>query len=74
MHDAIQDLYPDDFAHCFGCGKSNAEGHRLIVACGSPQERAQVVRRLVLAGIDVHEVMPFGRDLEQVFFDLVGDA
>lgn len=26
---AIQDLYPDDFAHCFGCGRSNANGHRL---------------------------------------------
>ncbi len=23
---AIQDLYPDDFAHCFGCGRLNAEG------------------------------------------------
>ena len=27
--DAIQDLYADDFAHCFGCGRSNAAGHRL---------------------------------------------
>jgi acyl-coenzyme A thioesterase PaaI-like protein len=26
---AIQDLYPDDFAHCFGCGRHNASGHRL---------------------------------------------
>ena len=26
---AIQDLYPDDFAHCFGCGWHNALGHRL---------------------------------------------
>jgi len=26
---AIQDLYPDDFAHCFGCGKHNANGHQL---------------------------------------------
>jgi acyl-coenzyme A thioesterase PaaI-like protein len=26
---AIQDLYPDDFAHCFGCGRNNADGHRL---------------------------------------------
>jgi acyl-coenzyme A thioesterase PaaI-like protein len=26
---AIQDLYPDDFAHCYGCGRSNARGHRL---------------------------------------------
>jgi acyl-coenzyme A thioesterase PaaI-like protein len=26
---AIQDLYPDDFAHCYGCGKNNPHGHRL---------------------------------------------
>ena len=26
---AIQDLYPDDFAHCFGCGRHNDRGHRL---------------------------------------------
>jgi acyl-coenzyme A thioesterase PaaI-like protein len=26
---AIQDLYPDDFAHCFGCGRHNAFGHQL---------------------------------------------
>jgi acyl-coenzyme A thioesterase PaaI-like protein len=29
MSSAIQDLYPGDFAHCFGCGRNNAEGHRL---------------------------------------------
>src|SRR5512146_3040682 len=23
---ALQDLYPDDFAHCYGCGRLNAEG------------------------------------------------
>ena len=26
---AIQDLYPEDLAHCFGCGKSNPLGHQL---------------------------------------------
>ena len=26
---AIQDLYPDDFAHCFGCGRKNPHGHQL---------------------------------------------
>lgn len=24
--DAIQDLYPDDVAHCYGCGRLNPEG------------------------------------------------
>jgi acyl-coenzyme A thioesterase PaaI-like protein len=26
---AIQDLYPDDLAHCYGCGRNNPNGHQL---------------------------------------------
>ena len=26
---AVQDHYPDDFAHCFGCGRLNPVGHHL---------------------------------------------
>jgi acyl-coenzyme A thioesterase PaaI-like protein len=26
---AIQDLYPADVAHCYGCGRDNAHGHRI---------------------------------------------
>ncbi len=26
---AIQDYYPDDVAHCFGCGKLNEHGHHI---------------------------------------------
>jgi len=26
---AVQDFYPDDVAHCFGCGRLNREGHQL---------------------------------------------
>jgi acyl-coenzyme A thioesterase PaaI-like protein len=26
---AVQDLYPDDVAHCFGCGRDNPHGHRI---------------------------------------------
>ncbi|HEX5314280.1 MAG TPA: PaaI family thioesterase [Gammaproteobacteria bacterium] len=26
---AIQDLYPEDFAHCYGCGRLNAHGYRI---------------------------------------------
>lgn len=25
----VQDAYPDDFAHCFGCGRLNAHGHQI---------------------------------------------
>lgn len=26
---AIQDVYPEDFSHCFGCGRLNEHGHRI---------------------------------------------
>lgn len=26
---AIQDIYPDNFAWCYGCGRLNEEGHQL---------------------------------------------
>ncbi|MEJ2109630.1 MAG: PaaI family thioesterase [Acidobacteriota bacterium] len=26
---AFQDCYPDDYAHCFGCGRLNEKGHRI---------------------------------------------
>jgi acyl-coenzyme A thioesterase PaaI-like protein len=26
---AVQDYYPDDFSHCYGCGRFNTHGHRL---------------------------------------------
>ena len=26
---AIQDVYPDDVAHCYGCGRLNEHGHRI---------------------------------------------
>ncbi|MBT8396553.1 MAG: PaaI family thioesterase [Gemmatimonadetes bacterium] len=26
---AVQDYYPEDVAHCFGCGSLNSEGHQL---------------------------------------------
>ena len=26
---AVQDTYPEDLSHCYGCGRLNAQGHRL---------------------------------------------
>lgn len=40
---AIQDLYPEDFAHCYGCGRNNPNGHRLK----SYVEGDEVVARFV---------------------------
>jgi acyl-coenzyme A thioesterase PaaI-like protein len=32
---SIQDLYPEDLAHCFGCGRNNAKGHQLKSYAGA---------------------------------------
>lgn len=29
MSTAFQDTYPDDVAHCYGCGRQNPAGHQL---------------------------------------------
>ena len=29
MTTAIQDTYPEDFSHCFGCGRNNEHGHQI---------------------------------------------
>jgi acyl-coenzyme A thioesterase PaaI-like protein len=29
LEPAVQDHYPEDVAHCFGCGRLNEEGHQL---------------------------------------------
>ena len=26
---AVQEFYPDDFSHCYGCGRLNGDGHQL---------------------------------------------
>ena len=59
MNPAIQDLYPDDFAHCFGCGRKNAHGHQLksfvegneVVARFSPSPHHMSVPGFVYGGL-----------------------
>ena len=46
---AIQDLYPPDLAHCFGCGRNNPSGHHLK----SFAEDGEVVTRFTPAD---HEI------------------
>jgi acyl-coenzyme A thioesterase PaaI-like protein len=29
IHDAFQDNYPDELAHCYGCGRLNEHGHQI---------------------------------------------
>jgi len=59
MNPAIQDLYPDDFAHCYGCGRNNAEGHQLksfvegdeVVAHFTPSAKHVAVPGFVYGGL-----------------------
>jgi len=55
----IQDLYPDDFAHCFGCGRDNPDGHQLksyvrgetVVAHFTPEPHHMSVPGFVYGGL-----------------------
>jgi acyl-coenzyme A thioesterase PaaI-like protein len=40
---AVQDFYPEDVAHCFGCGRLNSDGHQLKTVW----ERDETVSRFV---------------------------
>lgn len=59
MQKAIQDLYPDNLAHCFGCGKNNPEGLRLktylvddeTIAHFTPDERYTALPGFVYGGL-----------------------
>src|SRR5262249_26320691 len=54
-----QDLYPDDFAHCYGCGRKNPHGHQLksfiegneVVANFTPAAHSMSVPGFVYGGL-----------------------
>jgi acyl-coenzyme A thioesterase PaaI-like protein len=56
---AIQDLYPDDLAHCFGCGRHNPHGHQLksyiegedVVARFTPKDHDVSIPGFVYGGL-----------------------
>ena len=42
---AIQDFYPDDFAHCYGCGRLNPEGLKLKTRWDGDETTARFLPR-----------------------------
>lgn len=56
---AIQDLYPDDFAVCYGCGKNNPDGYQLktyligqeTIAHFTPDEKHTAIPGSVYGGL-----------------------
>lgn len=49
---AIQDEYPDDFAHCFGCGRLNESGYKFRTGWIGDQTRTVYTPR------DEHQAIP----------------
>ncbi|QOJ27899.1 MAG: PaaI family thioesterase [Ignavibacteriales bacterium] len=56
---AVQDFYPDDAAHCYGCGKLNEHGHQIksiwegeeTVARFTPKEYHTAIPGFVYGGL-----------------------
>lgn len=56
---AFQDYYPDDFSHCYGCGRLNQEGHQIksyweneeTVAVFHPEEHHTALPGYVYGGL-----------------------
>lgn len=56
---AVQDFYPEDVAHCFGCGRLNEDGHQLktrwegdvTVSCFQPKPEHTAIPGYVYGGL-----------------------
>ena len=84
---AIQDLYPDDFAHCFGCGRHNTRGHLLksfvdgdeVVARFTPRPEHTALPGFVYGGliaslIDCHAMATAAAAAERAAGREIGDG
>ena len=84
---AIQDLYPDDFAHCFGCGRNNPYGHQLksfsdgeeVVAQFTPEPHHISVPGFVYGGliaslVDCHAMATAAAAAELAAGRMLGDG
>ena len=40
----VQDHYPDDFAHCYGCGRLNASGYQIKTAWQGDEQATALFR------------------------------
>ncbi len=84
---AIQDHYPPDFAHCYGCGRSNEHGLQLksvwsgdeVVASFSPAGHHVAIPGFVYGGliaslIDCHAMATATAHVERVAGPPVGES
>jgi uncharacterized protein (TIGR00369 family) len=84
---AVQDFYPDDFAHCYGCGRLNRHGLQLktrwdgdeTVARFTPRAEHVAIPGFVYGGliaslIDCHAMGTAAAALERAAGREIGDA
>ena len=84
---AIQDFYPDDFAHCYGCGRLNPDGLHIktrwdgeeAVATFTPREEHISVPGFVYGGllaslIDCHAMGAAAAAVERALGRQIGEA
>ena len=87
MPAAIQDHYPDDFAHCFGCGRLNSRGHFIksyvegdeVVARFTPLPEHTALPGFVYGGliaslIDCHAMATAAAAAEKAAGRAIGDG
>ncbi len=64
---AFQDCYPDDVAHCFGCGHLNRAGHQIKTHWDGERTITRFTpRRCVTGSLEIRYVAPtpLGPELE----------
>ena len=84
---AVQDFYPDDFAHCYGCGRLNRDGLHVrtvwdgdvTVARFTPREEHVAVPGFVYGGliaslVDCHAMGTAAAAVERAAGREIGDA
>lgn len=83
---AVQDFYPDEFAHCYGCGRLNAQGHHIRThwdgECGvarfTPRAEHMAVPGFVYGGliaslVDCHAIGTAAAAVEQAAGRVIGE-
>jgi acyl-coenzyme A thioesterase PaaI-like protein len=83
---AVQDYYPDEFAHCFGCGRLNVQGHHIrtfwdasgSVARFTPGPEHMAVPGFVYGGliaslVDCHAIATAAAAVEEAAGRAVGE-
>ncbi len=87
MSQFVQDHYPADFAHCYGCGRLNPAGHRIKTAAEGDEGVARFTPRpehiavpgfvyggLIASLVDCHAIGTAAAAVERAAGRAVGDG